>query len=720
MLSAILVLMTLSGFVLAYLAVAIDSKRMTAHRTDEFRVETSADTAIRIAVNELWGEFEFLNRDQRTTPFDYRAYLDTVGIVDSGLPGPPTPFELVGQLGFANDGAAELVGSVEIASVEVVREDVPEGTRLTLTARVRDRRTLGTGVLQRTELEKTASHVYVVERTRFQGLDFAMLSNNLNCAFCHLNVDNVERVYNTDASLLSSFDRVKVGSLETFQARHGTKDSHIAGTLYLAGQAVYSDATPIDDWDSLDLKGYDFNADGLVVEDLSGVLSEVDLDPGDPAALAAGQNLYLQYGQDGEELVDGFLPTEFPSVFPDDGGVDPLTGLAVGTGANNRVVDPEEFAMATASVNGSLSGGRIYEISAGTTVDTAGEVSDLLSASNTTSLGSTTSGHVLLEGTIDNPILLNGDIAIEGDLIISGYVQGEGVIRTLGNIYVPADLMYADGTDSDGNRTYGAASDGTSNGLALAAGGNILMGDMFTQGSGQTGSAPDQGFSFVWQEVASFNKLEWIKTQVNLPAYGEDVNIPASFSIPNPNYAGPDYFPRYYTFDEDVSLVPIMIGEGYYDPATQLWIGPERAKSWDDYSLVNADPADPNDPFLYGLDGTPKAALSTLQPENDWITEDSYKDLMASIIGARDSSAKMEIDAVLYTANSIFGTASSRNANFNGQLQVNGAIVSADMGLLAGLGLDVNYDAAAAALLDIVYDSSITIRHVLSSTAQLQ
>ena len=376
--------------------------------------------------------------------------------------------------------------------------------------------------------------------------------------------------------------------------------------------------------------------------------------------------------------------------------------------------------MATADVNGSVSGGRIYEVSAGMTVDSASEVNDLLTTSTTTSLGATTSGHVVLEGTPDNPILLNGDIAIDGDLIISGVVQGEGVIRTQGNIYVPSDLTYLDGTDADGNRTYGAAADGTSNGLALAAGGNILMGDMFVHRNRQTNSAPDGDFSFVWREVSSFNKLEWIKTQPNLPANGEDVNNPASFSLPNPGYEGPDYVPRYYTFDEDVSLVPILIGEGYFDPVSELWIGPELASAWDDFALVNADPSDPNDPYLYGPGGVPKAAISTLQPQSDWITEDSFKDLTGAIIGARDPDTAMEVDAVLYTANSIFGTASSRSGNFNGQMQVNGAIVSSDLGLLAGHGLDVNYDASVTDLLDIVYDSEISIRHVLSATGRLQ
>jgi cytochrome c551/c552 len=33
---------------------------------------------------------------------------------------------------------------------------------------------------------------------KFDGFDYAVLANNINCIFCHTQVDSVDRVYNTD------------------------------------------------------------------------------------------------------------------------------------------------------------------------------------------------------------------------------------------------------------------------------------------------------------------------------------------------------------------------------------------------------------------------------------------------------------------------------------------------------------------------------------------
>ncbi|MFH1377241.1 MAG: LamG domain-containing protein [Planctomycetota bacterium] len=49
-------------------------------------------------------------------------------------------------------------------------------------------------------------------------------------------------------------------------------------------------------------------------------------------------------------------------------------------------------------------------------------------------------GNVVLKGTPDNPIVIEGNVFIDGDVIISGYVTGRGCIYASRNTYVAGDL----------------------------------------------------------------------------------------------------------------------------------------------------------------------------------------------------------------------------------------------------------------------------------------
>ena len=80
------------------------------------------------------------------------------------------------------------------------------------------------------------TRVWAIEPPPWDGLDFALLANNVNCIMCHTEVDSAQRVYNQDPSLYGTFDRTRVGSIESFQFRNNP-DSEIAGTLYIGGSA---------------------------------------------------------------------------------------------------------------------------------------------------------------------------------------------------------------------------------------------------------------------------------------------------------------------------------------------------------------------------------------------------------------------------------------------------------------------------------------------------
>src|SRR6185369_6987070 len=203
-----------------------------------------------------------------------------------------------------------------------------------------------------------------------------------------------------------------------------------------------------------------------------------------------------------EKQTDGEVPTIFPPLFGDENA--------------NRIVDDSEFA-AKAATGGTASGygyvipkGSVY---GGTTVTNM----------NPVSLNGTVSGNLILTGTAANPIKINGQITVDGDVVVQGVVKGTGSIVARGNIYVSGDLTYNDATAA-GKRTYGTAADGTTNTLALGAGGNILVGDYLTPKGGSLttvgtlmNGTTATGFGFTMSQLSIFNRNEWKKTQKTLP-----------------------------------------------------------------------------------------------------------------------------------------------------------------------------------------------------------
>ncbi len=50
--------------------------------------------------------------------------------------------------------------------------------------------------------------------------------------------------------------------------------------------------------------------------------------------------------------------------------------------------------------------------------------------------------NIVLIGTQNHPIEINGTVVIEGDVVVSGYITGQGVIYSGRNIYVPNNIIY--------------------------------------------------------------------------------------------------------------------------------------------------------------------------------------------------------------------------------------------------------------------------------------
>ena len=93
------------------------------------------------------------------------------------------------------------------------------------------------------------------------------------------------------------------------------------------------------------------NIDGHLAQDAWGDLSSAPFAP-NPDPTATGENIYLDYPTQYNQMPDGVLPTSFPPPFPDNGGVNPATGLPDAAGAGNKVVDSFEFNEAAQNAEG--------------------------------------------------------------------------------------------------------------------------------------------------------------------------------------------------------------------------------------------------------------------------------------------------------------------------------------------------------------------------------
>ena len=766
---------------LSMLMSHLSGARVVNNQGDEYTLKTAMESVARLTTERIWSKY-LADPQQAGVPgniLSFRLFLNDI-VTASTAPIPADADDGVAylsELSLPSEEGEVVFGDARIESLQLYRHDVPNSDATNLFITVQAHTDHGSD-LTRPPLERTMQLVYTVEPRRFEGFDFGVLANNVNCIFCHTVVDSADRYWNTDPLAYGDFDRVRVGTLESLSIRDdkdgtsnitdGDSDSHIAGALYVRGTMTDHDGVPISAWHEQTFGSFDFDAVGRLVQDDFGDLIPTDFSPaGNPPQ--AGENLYLDYPTDYQEMVDGGLPTEFPPPFPDDGGIDPATGEPVTTGANNNVVDPSEFWAVADGMEGRIVGGAINVTPPGDQLGGSAELIDALTVGNTPAgIGSGLSGNVTLTGTADNPIVIDGDVAIQGDLVITGYIVGEGTLNVSGNVYVPAGLHYLDGVDEDGARTFGVGEDGLTNALGLTAGGNIMVGDFLKPRSGDTPGpmdivtgGPGGQWNFALAELALFNRGEWSKAQPLLPGFGEatdapgtwtlpnpdnrthpllpgpddDLRDPSTWSAPNPNY-DPSWMPRYYQFGPGDAIPVYNLGSLYYDPVTGTWRGDTEAPtSWDSDLLSMWDPSDIDNPNLYGPGGQPVAAVLQLSSDDAWLSDLLLKEAIEHL-EALAPPGPMQIDGLMYTNNAIFGIVSRADV-FKGQLLVNGALICADLGLLSpgfrnsegfgtdenppgspwATGLHLNYDARLRDKLNVANPNSVTISRSLWNPA---
>ncbi len=762
-------LLAVSGmaiFALALLVSVLTTERSATQQADTYRLSSTVESVAVLTTEKLWSGYLKKEGGTPGTIASFRNYLSSLGIQDSPDPGPPKAGDGKDVLGLVQlpvDDGDKTFQDVTIEKINVWRKDVEDSTQLYFTISATSNR--GKGLVS-PKLERCLQQVYTVEPADFNGFDYALLANNINCVFCHTQVDSVDRVYNTDPDKWDTFDRVKIGSLESLILRHhaglsGTikdydADSLIAGTVYIRGIVADGNGTPISDWTNLAFLGYKFDPEGKLVQDSSGALKPTAFSPA-PTPLKPFENLYLKYPKDYAKMPDGNLPTSFPAPIPDDGGIDPATGLPDPTGADNKVVDDFEFAAVAQHADGNISSSILTLVAEGEVLD-AGEYVGIFSG-GPGSVQGTVEGNLILVGTEENPITIMNTVAIDGDLIIQGYVQGQGTLVVRGNIYVPSDLEYKDGT------SFGIDPEGQTNALGMAAGGNVLVGDYLTPETKQPsggialppkyaivdGSGDDNLWNFTLAEMSLFNRSEWAKTQPYVPdsageaddlTDGTPINPLTGFPETwgqNPKYVV-DYVPRYYHFGQD-DLVPIYNkGDLYWDPATAAWHGgAEVPFSWDPNMMTFADPTDTSDPYLFPSGG-PDAVLVQATPNGGWLPDDVYKASIEYFEDIRPVGKPLTIDGLLYTNNGIFTLVNRHDLPYLGQMLVNGSLVAADLGMLSpgfldpsgwssngsplsdfAIGLQVNYDKRLKDMITIKNPLQVELKRTLwNPTANLQ
>jgi hypothetical protein len=769
MIPVLIVLSCMSVLSYAMLSAALSGARRTNLDGDEYRLESAVESVASLTTQALWGAYI---REQGGAPGDidsFRLYLEAQGIYEAVSEGEdpatawPPPLgdsdwtDLQDLIDLPSDGAGgALYDNVRVDAVDVARHDVGEGTSLHIV--VSASTTRGEGIANPV-IDRAIQVVYTIEPAPFEGFDYGVLANNVNCIFCHTVVDTTERFYDLGTGEEEGYERVRLGTLESLMVRDnffnqppwagisdGYADSWIGGTLYVRGIATDHDGAPITDWSGSALGShfgsFAFDEDGLLIEDLWGDPIPTPFSPaGTPPD--SGENLYLDYPVIAEDMPDGALPTSFPPPIPDDGGES-------GDGAGNRVVDTEEFEDIADSADGTITAGTINVTAAGVSIDTYAEYIAAISTGNQSTLESSVTGNVILTGTLLEPVVIDGKLAIDGDLVINGVLKGEGSLYVSGNIYVPTDLVYADGVTSGGLRTFGVASDGTRNALGLAAGGNILIGDYLRPqafvgpdqydivtgeypGAGTSNYERREAWNFAIAEAALFNRVEWARTQQFLPAEGEDTDEPETWTAPNPGY-DPNHYPRYYQFGEGDEIPIYNKGDLFFDVATGSWHGDDEVPlKWTENKLSIWDPDDTTNPELYDqVTGEPVAAISALEPAQSWLSGPMQKQAIEDFEMSHAYDTPLEIDALLYTNNAIFGIA-HKGDTMRGQLLVNGALVCADLGVLAPgrkyssgyggptnvpgspykVGLRLNYDRRVRGMIDVESSDRVRLKRVL-------
>jgi cytoskeletal protein CcmA (bactofilin family) len=640
---AVILMLLVGAMAGSMVVVQFHRDRLKLDYVNKMEAYYGAEGAANYGVESVWTAFTATNGGKAGSLSELRAYLD----------GSCSPKIQAGTWVSVPVTGLQL-GTGVTATVKVLRTDASAYTDLRFQA--------SASILGHTETVETA---FRAQGDIFKGFDFGLLSNNISCVFCHATIDSVGKYAG------GPYDKVRVATIDSLKARSGAS-STVAGTLYSVGELLDNKGNILTTLAGTSLDGYSITSAGKIDPATTKIVDMVPAPLDSSGNPLPNYNLYVKYPTTTTGQTDGTVPTTFPPVFYDANG--------------NRVVDDAEFGQ----INGTgTASGFGYVVASGSTFGGSTVVS-----ANPVALNGTVNGNVILTGTAANPIKIDGTVTVNGDVVLQGVVKGSGALVARGNIYVTSDLTYNDAVVS-GKRTYGVAADGTKNDFALAAGGNILVGDYLTPKGGSLTSTTSLmtgysagGFGFVYSQISLFNRNEWQKTQTTLPNS-------KGVQVSNSTYVS-GYTPKYYTIAPGTPVYVFTKG-AYWDAVNKTWIGSEHAGQFSDMTLI-----------------TPSAGsvLSSLDPPSNWITATQLKQFWINDENSRVSGAPFKIDGLVYTDSAVFTLARGASKT-NGDMVINGGIVARDTGILAGGSLQLNYDVRTKSLMNLRDTTSVVFSRTL-------
>jgi hypothetical protein len=725
------------------------AKMDTDRAVDQVLLQEAAQAGIDMVTRDLWRNYIDTSGNTTRNWASYRSYLNSTlqipiredlngnGVLDPGEDGngngeldmpesgdDPEGVDMLDEPYVFRHGAdGEALATVD--SVKITRFDGLAHSWLTVrsTASIEG-------------MSKTAVQVLEVGAPTRNHAQFAILANNISCTVCHMNILSLNLQYNTDPDMYGEFDRNKIASLESIMIRKSGANSNLAGTLYTRGNVlddtgkVYTDAGIA----ATAFKGYQHSDEnGKIVQNSTGAMSQVPLTAagltpeGDLEQFA---NLYRNYPLDENLQTDGAVPNSFPAPFPDDDEdrfVDDDEFERIKNTSNGRL----SFAAAGDDQGGAITAGVAYGVPAGSAYTGTGLPTASNGAMADLENEGTYSGNLILVGTEDDPINISGSVAVDGDLILKGPVKGDGQLLVRGNTYVVGDVTYADGDE------FGYADDGTENAFALVSGGSIMMGDYLTvRGVNHTGRNSEQFPN--WQkysiDVRSQNKSGTDSvsgsTQTLKYGYFDEFSVDPNAEI-NSGRPGTQFS---FTMSElqlfnmmelnkakaDSSYTPRFYGLRESQP-NSIWVFDTKKANNEEHSVkYNYKGTYTLAEYItsFGLDPSilTRAAIHYLNPEGNWMSEDTLRQIWFNDEMTRPSSGRsFKFDGLLYSNNSVFSISRSKTrhkSNALGRMELRGGIIASDLGIFVPEGLNLLYDPRVERFIELRDQSVVTYRRL--------
>jgi type II secretory pathway pseudopilin PulG len=659
-------------------SVSVGNMRNARDNVKTYQAQLAAEAGLDHAVYKVWHEvWNGASTTQRNIN-NYKTRLANSGI-QNNTPSNSNPIAITIPSQNLYGGAAY--------TVSIVRQD-PNSSTVSFT--VTSTGTLADGT------KRTIVQTLSTGGKRFRGFDYALLTNNANCVFCHARIRSMSAL-GASPSASNPWQRAKVASLESLEIRPTSANTIVAGTIYTRGTFRQSSGTlTATQLASSTVKSYSNGTSDIITSTTQQNLAARDCTT--VAACTANANAYLAYPTTARvesdfagTWPDGELPDEFPTVVPDSD--------------NNRVISNTEWQEAvTKSLSdldpdnppGSITGGIK---NTGLTGVTAWPGSG-----NTSTLSSGSTGNVILDGTT-TPLNIEGTVYIDGDVVIRGRVKGSGKIVARGNVYVLGDVTYACGTTSP----YTCSDSDYTNPdnlpeFALAAIGNVAVGDFLTPQDGNhlNDASVDTG-CVTYTSRSGCNKQTYIMREMTIFNRNEL----------NKALANPSYIPRFYklTPNQPVYIWSSATGEGSesYNNSNIFPLTSGFPTSATTFMGVSRSAAQLQ--AVYN-----RAVFSTVATKENWITPTNMKKLWNDGVERNSTRASraLRTDGLLYSANAVFALARRkiRNASgtaitskLNGQWDLRGALVASDTGVLTpGASNSNGLDLTRPAALSIYYD----------------